>query len=107
MGKDGGGDGGGGGGGGGSAAFLYGLIALIYIGLFAVRTNSELGFFFKNNNSHFPTSVVAKNNLCMQVMIWFLSQPKSLDRMKNRWWEFFTSTPGHGDAAIDYHLDEV
>ena len=37
MGKDGG--GGGGGGGGGSAAFLYGLIALIYIGLFAVRTN--------------------------------------------------------------------
>ena len=43
----------------------------------------------------------------MQVMIWFLSQPKNLDRMKNRWWEFFTSTPGHGDAAIDYHLDEV
>merc|ERR1711953_1579875 len=29
--------------------------------------------------------MVAKNNLCMQVMIWFLSQPKSLDRMKNRW----------------------
>ena len=46
MGKDGGGGGrGGGGGGGGSAAFLYGLIALIYIGLFAVRTNYELGFF--------------------------------------------------------------
>ena len=44
MGKDGG--GGGGGGGGGSAAFLYGLLALIYIGLFAVRTNYE-GFFFK------------------------------------------------------------
>ena len=88
MGKDG---GGGGGGGGGSAAFLYGLIALIYIGLFAVRTNYELGFFHKkkNNNSYFPTSVVAKNNLCMQVMIWFLSQPKSLDRMKNRWWVFF------------------
>ena len=43
MGKD----GGGGGGGGGSAAFLYGLIALIYIGLFAVRTNYELGFFHK------------------------------------------------------------
>ena len=88
MGKD----GGGGGGGGGSAAFLYGLIALIYIGLFAVRTNYELGFFSskkKNNNSYFPTSVVAKNNLCMQVMIWFLSQPKSLDRMKNRWWVFF------------------
>ena len=38
MGKDG---GSGGGGGGGSAAFLYGLIALIYIGLFAVRTNYE------------------------------------------------------------------
>ena len=86
MGKD----GGGGGGGGGSAAFLYGVIALIYIGLFAVRTNFE-GFSSngKNTNSYFPTSVVAKSNLCMQVMIWFLSQPKSLDRMKNRWWVFF------------------
>ena len=52
MGKDGG--GGGGGGGGGSAAFLYGLIALIYIGLFAVRTNFEsFSSNGNNDNSYF------------------------------------------------------
>ena len=43
MGKEGGGggSGGSGGGGGGSAAFLYGFIALIYIGLFAVRPHNH------------------------------------------------------------------
>ena len=42
MGKEGGGGGSGsGGGGGGSAAFLYGFIALIYIGLFAVRPHNH------------------------------------------------------------------
>ena len=51
MGKD----GGGGGGGGGSAAFLYGLIALIYIGLFAVRTNYE-GFSSRTIILIFPLS---------------------------------------------------
>ena len=42
MGKEGGGGGGGGSGGGGSAAFLYGFLALVYIGLFAVRPHNYL-----------------------------------------------------------------
>ena len=72
MGKD----GGGGGGGGGSAAFLYGLIALIYIGLFAVRTNFVKkafvlwlnGLWFAELNTDAPTYNQTSPNLRVYSM---------------------------------------
>ena len=87
---------GGGGGGGGSAAFLYGFLALVYIGLFAVRPqnypfvniclkNIDTGVYIRFYQKFLDQNTCQPELFPHKVLIWFMSQPKNLERMKNRW----------------------
>ena len=91
---------GGGGGGGGSAAFLYGFLALVYIGLFAVRPqnypfvniclqNIDKGVYIRFYQKFLDQNTCQPELFPHKVLIWFMSQPKNLERMKNRWWGLF------------------
>ena len=62
------------------ASFLYGIIAIIYMGLFVVIQIIELFCTLTYICFNFDAVCVLS-----QVLGWFCSQPGNLDKLKKRW----------------------